>query len=159
MKKYRKRPVVVEAARWDGMTLDGKTLRESLEGEWFRDGEIVTIKTLEGNMKANPGDWIIKGINGKFYPCKNDIFEKTYEINHDSKDDSMEISETVNGTVIRVGTNDIWIEWKEDDCGFLIGDGSNCCSFFMDDLRDIQDALEKFDGAQAAYLRAKNEKE
>ena len=39
----------------------------------------LEIKTLEGIMTANIGDWIIKGINGEFYPCKNDIFQKTYE--------------------------------------------------------------------------------
>jgi hypothetical protein len=37
------------------------------------------IPTLEGNMKAQMNDWIIKGVNGEFYPCKPDIFEKTYE--------------------------------------------------------------------------------
>lgn len=61
--------------------------------------------------------------------------------------------------IIRVGTNNIWIEWKEDSCGFLVGDQKNCCSFFMDDLRDLQDALEKFDGAQAAYIQAMHLKE
>ena len=39
-----------------------------------------SIKTLEGNMKAENNDWIIKGVNGEFYPCKPDIFEKTYEL-------------------------------------------------------------------------------
>ena len=57
-KKYRKKPIVIEAYQ---------TSREAL------------IKTLEGNMKANVGDWIIKGINDELYPCKPDIFNKTYE--------------------------------------------------------------------------------
>jgi hypothetical protein len=39
----------------------------------------LVISTLEGDMKANPGDWIITGVNGEVYPCKPDIFEKTYE--------------------------------------------------------------------------------
>lgn len=39
----------------------------------------LKIKTLEGDMRAEKGDWIIKGVNGEFYPCKPDIFEKTYE--------------------------------------------------------------------------------
>lgn len=39
----------------------------------------ITIKTLEGEMEASYGDYIIKGVNGEFYPCKPDIFEKTYE--------------------------------------------------------------------------------
>ena len=42
--------------------------------------EIKAIETLEGTMWAQPGDWIIKGVQGEFYPCKPDIFEATYEI-------------------------------------------------------------------------------
>lgn len=57
-KKYRKKPVVIEA--------------------YQTDKEII-IHTLEGDMKADVGDYIIKGVNGEFYPCKPDIFEKTYE--------------------------------------------------------------------------------
>ena len=56
--KYRKKPVVVEAYQTD---------------------KEVIIHTLEGDMKANVGDYIITGINGEQYPCKPDIFEKTYE--------------------------------------------------------------------------------
>ena len=57
--KYRKKPVVVEAYK--------------------TDKEIV-IHTLEGDMKASIGDYIITGVNGEQYPCKPDIFEKTYEV-------------------------------------------------------------------------------
>ena len=57
-KKYRKKPVVIEA---------------------YQAKEECIIHTLEGDMKANPGDWIITGINGERYPCKPDIFAKTYE--------------------------------------------------------------------------------
>ena len=47
----------------------------------FEDGEpIMRIQTLEGDMTARLGDWIIKGVNGEFYPCKPDMFDKTYEI-------------------------------------------------------------------------------
>lgn len=56
--KYRKKPVVVEAYQTD---------------------KEVIIHTLEGDMKANVGDYIITGVNGEQYPCKPDIFEKTYE--------------------------------------------------------------------------------
>jgi len=48
-------------------------------GEWGSDRRLV-IPTLEGRMIAEPGDWIIKGIKGEFYPCKPDIFEATYEV-------------------------------------------------------------------------------
>lgn len=43
-------------------------------------GEVIEIQTLEGTMLAVPGDWIIKGVKGEFYPCKPDIFAATYEI-------------------------------------------------------------------------------
>lgn len=87
MALYRKKPVVVEARQ-----LTKKNYTEVLD--WVNggptlaidriafhgSGEInVTIRTLEGVMRANVGDWVIKGVNGEFYPCKPDIFEKTYE--------------------------------------------------------------------------------
>lgn len=56
--KFQKKPIIVEAYK--------------------TDVEVI-ISTLEGEMKASPGDWIITGINGEKYPCKPDIFEKTYE--------------------------------------------------------------------------------
>lgn len=78
--KYRKKPVVIEAVQWDGenlseiATLDGAHAYE----QDFTSNDLV-IKTLEGNMTAKPGDWIIKGVKGELYPCKPDIFEQTYE--------------------------------------------------------------------------------
>jgi len=80
MAKYRKKPVVVEAIQFTG-----KNRKEIVEFvgksfiEWTHHLEIG-IETLEGDMKAKPNDWIIKGIKGEFYPCKPDIFEQTYEI-------------------------------------------------------------------------------
>lgn len=47
--------------------------------QWIKKEEKIEIKTLEGTMTANIGDYIIKGVNGEFYPCKPDIFDKTYE--------------------------------------------------------------------------------
>ena len=58
MAKFRKSPVVIEAYQTD---------------------KDLDIETLEGTMHANIGDWIITGVNGEQYPCKPDIFEKTYE--------------------------------------------------------------------------------
>ena len=78
--KYRKKPVVIDAVKWDGGNLsDVSTLGGAREYEQnFLDDDLI-IHTLEGDMKANKGDWIIKGVNGELYPCKPDIFEKTYE--------------------------------------------------------------------------------
>lgn len=92
---YRKKPVVVEAIQWTGSNLkeviafkDGPYLfktRWSVNEEKWQDYQDLILKrgleisTLEGKMLASIGDWIIQGVNGEFYPCKPDIFEKTYE--------------------------------------------------------------------------------
>lgn len=87
MAKYRKKPVVIEAVQFNGLNDYLKVI------EMFKQTEstlspkevfefrtpIMLVNTLEGTMAANPGDYIIKGVNGEFYPCKPDIFEKTYE--------------------------------------------------------------------------------
>jgi hypothetical protein len=82
MPMFRKKPVVIEAFRWNpsGAAIDVP--------HWFMSRfcwdidprqEILKITTLEGVMEARPGDWIIKGVKGEIYPCKPDIFEATYE--------------------------------------------------------------------------------
>lgn len=76
---YRKMPVVVEAVQWTGE--NHAEMCEFVDPEAF---EIIpriglVIHTLEGDYHASPGDYIIKGVNGEFYPCKPDIFAKTYE--------------------------------------------------------------------------------
>jgi hypothetical protein len=82
---WRKKPVVIEAVRLPlaGEDVPYRTtlwLMENLPEGWSgtRD-EGIDIPTLEGLMHANPGDWIIKGVKGEFYPCKPDIFAATYE--------------------------------------------------------------------------------
>jgi len=77
--KFRKKPVVIEAMRvskpykhiiaWSGA------------GKVMDRGKVayLIIHTLEGDMRADPGDWIIRGVQGEFYPCKPDIFAATYE--------------------------------------------------------------------------------
>ncbi len=81
MPKYRKRPVVVEAHQ---LTLENQLKLYDWIGiknrkTLWEDGEI-DIFTLEGTMRANVGDWIIRGVQGEFYPCKPEIFEATYEL-------------------------------------------------------------------------------
>jgi hypothetical protein len=80
-RRYRKKPVVIEAL------LFGRPYREAVD--FCPDLRLIKttngriafalIATLEGNMKAEIGDYIIRGVNGEFYPCKPDIFAKTYE--------------------------------------------------------------------------------
>jgi hypothetical protein len=83
---YRKKPVVVEARqltsnnatelwRWVGTSVGSNGVRDVIIN--IDDG--LAIDTLEGTMKADFGDWIIKGVKGEFYPCKPDIFAATYE--------------------------------------------------------------------------------
>lgn len=81
--KYRKKPVEIEAIQFNGYNwaecyqfMSDKPL---LFPQVFEKREKIEINTLEGTMTASIGDWIIKGVNGEFYPCKPDIFEKTYE--------------------------------------------------------------------------------
>lgn len=93
IKKYKKKPVVIEAIQWTG-----NNLKEVIEftgkhpkfSEWFKsfeeyeeyvkkDGNILKIFTLEGTMGASIGDYIIRGVQGEHYPCKPDIFVATYE--------------------------------------------------------------------------------
>lgn len=80
VRKYRKRPVVIEAMRLE--------LNNAIDVSEWCGGEAkfvgpglpaVFIKTLEGTMRADVGDYIIKGVQGEFYPCKPDIFDATYE--------------------------------------------------------------------------------
>lgn len=79
MKKFRKKPVVIEAIQWNGSNMyEVIEFTDGSDNFGFVDDK-VSIETLEGVMTASLGDWIIKGVHGEFYPCKPDIFEKTYE--------------------------------------------------------------------------------
>lgn len=86
MGQYRKKPVVIDAIQWDGCALSVPI------PDWFiipwsdktidrdaNDGSKLVIKTMEGDMTASAGDWIICGVKGELYPCKPDIFAATYE--------------------------------------------------------------------------------
>jgi len=89
--KYRKKPVVIEAIQWDGINLTeiiefvGKDLQYDICDTAYQAGQgkphvDMKIHTLEGDHICSEGDFIIKGVHGEFYPCKPDIFEKTYEL-------------------------------------------------------------------------------
>lgn len=83
MPKFIKRPILIEAVKWNGDNLNEILLLTESEGVIRRSlshkDKVITIRTLEGNMEANLGDWIIKGVKGELYPCKPDIFEATYK--------------------------------------------------------------------------------
>ncbi len=80
MKKFRKKPVVIEAKQWFKMgDLDVVVEVPQYLNQVTNRQVCGWVETLEGGHIVIPGDWIIKGVSGEFYPCKNDIFEKTYE--------------------------------------------------------------------------------
>lgn len=78
--KYQKKPIVIEAVLYtpDNFNLVRLFVGNDTPLHWLGDDKLG-IQTLEGMMIANPGDWIIKGVRGEFYPIKNDIFLQTYE--------------------------------------------------------------------------------
>ena len=86
IKKYVKKPIVIEAIQFNGYNFGtvydwvyntNIYLDRKYSEECYKENFLV--KTLEGDMNASIGDFIIKGVNGEFYPCKPDIFEKTYQ--------------------------------------------------------------------------------
>ena len=95
MPKFRKKPVEIEAFRYEPTTNGSKYFNEMpqwLQDAYDHDDDIVSnvtskehpetrlkIETLEGTMYANEGDWIIRGVKGELYPCKPDIFAATYD--------------------------------------------------------------------------------
>ena len=91
MTKYRKKPVIIEAMQFNGTNaydikqFVGDSFTYYINDCAWQVGKGIphivnpTIHTLEGDMEVSKGDYIIKGVNGEFYPCKPDIFDKTYE--------------------------------------------------------------------------------
>ncbi len=92
MAKFRKKPVVIEAVQHDGshasseriinwVNANNPRFDQKDSGTWTIAAYYgtISIRTLEGEMEAKAGDWIIKGVKGEFYPCKPDIFAATYE--------------------------------------------------------------------------------
>ena len=90
--KYCKKPVTIEAMQWDGTATGATAIIDWVlehdvsaiywaprEWELGIDTPYIQIDTLEGYILASPGDYVIKGVQGKFYPCRPDIFAKTYE--------------------------------------------------------------------------------
>lgn len=96
MSRYRKKPVEIEAMQWDGTANGATRIIDWILGHGStatytcsnpdrcaeHDGDTphaISIRTLEGTMRADLGDYVIRGLRGEFYPCKPDIFAATYE--------------------------------------------------------------------------------
>lgn len=87
---FRKRPITIEARRWDGtgegatpilnwILIDGTRSARYHEPVTAGAGAVIAIDTLEGTMYASPGDWIVRGMQGEFYPIRDNIFHSTYD--------------------------------------------------------------------------------
>lgn len=84
MPQFRKKPVVIEAIKWDGkLDTYAKIVHPSFNKlnrhVSAEASQPIKISTLEGVHEGNVGDWIIQGVKGEIYPCKPDIFKETYE--------------------------------------------------------------------------------
>lgn len=87
--KYRKKPVVIDAMQFETNNEVGSPNMDKIVN-WMNQGKSnmiawhngtnIFIQTLEGTMQASVGDYVIKGVNNEFYPCKEDVFNKTYEL-------------------------------------------------------------------------------
>lgn len=147
MPKFRKLPVVIEAILYDwdesnepqGMDEAQDAVADFMEGNLSAIGEILEIETLEGTMDAVKGDYIIKGIAGEFYPCKPDIFAKTYE--------------QVNDPVC-TAPQDPDHELTEDEVATLASNGSLCdCMEVVQYGGDCPiEEGDEFDFGSAIYL-------
>ena len=123
IKKYRKKPVVVEAVQWTGK--NHVEMCEFIDWEVLeiRPKEGLIIHTLEGDHHASPGDYIIKGVNGEFYPCKPDIFSKTYE----SEADTPQLQWISVEDRLPEAEKEVWIACKTKPSGYLY----QCVGFYI----------------------------
>lgn len=128
--KYRKKPVVIEAVQWTDTNLEeikafvGKDLEYNILDTAWEVGKgaphvFMKIHTLEGDMDASVGDYIIKGVNGEFYPCKPDIFEKTYEV---AKITTPKISIESDGNIVILKIDEKRVEGRSVDFHAKIGE-------------------------------------
>ena len=124
--KYRKKPIIVEAIQYTGNNL--------LEVMKFCDGGKKTIfgcylyiVTLEGNMRVNEGDYIIRGVRGEYYPCEKSIFEETYEAidtndNHICVEPKRPFFKTYSEEPTLENTEDGGMVWYKDKLYIRSGD-------------------------------------
>ena len=90
----------------------------------------MKIKTLEGDMQASEGDYIIKGLRGEFYPCKPDVFEKKYELSEQTDDDKQKGMTEEEKNIL----SDSLDKLSSEKCEIEIGISSTCsidCPFFI----------------------------
>ena len=85
MPTFRTRPVTIEAMYFDGSYRSGKAILDWADETVYRTDLVgLKIETMEGILDVSPGDWVIKGVIGEFYPCEPDQFQKKYELVEES---------------------------------------------------------------------------
>ena len=91
IRKYRQKPIVIEAIQFNGNN-ESEIIEFTKSIALTRPEclKSMRIPTFEGDMIANVGDWVIKDVNGYFYQCKSDIFEKTYDLTEQEEDEDAE---------------------------------------------------------------------
>lgn len=83
MKNYKKRPIIIQAVKWEGNNFDEVQELDYNPSNRVRQSNVeegkLLIVTLEGIMTATLGDWVVRGVEGELYPCKPSVFDSTYE--------------------------------------------------------------------------------
>ena len=151
--KYRKKPVVVEAFRmgidprpdWFQNEVTKNRIITDLTDDEINDGNpwnhkktCCIIKTLEGEMRGDYGDYIIQGVQGEIYPCKPDIFEATYEVAEKAKEGKTmtELDKQQNSYLEAKLQNSyrkvVELEQKNEDLRSLLDKASQAISCFVD---------------------------
>ena len=144
MQKFVKKPVVIEAVEYNGANKEeieafvGKKL-DTIYTE-LKEPLELKIPTLEGDMKASKGDYIIKGIKGEFYPCKPDIFKSTYNVVEDNNGILSEGEKRVRTTfnVLSLATVDIAKQLMAEAINLLSRDQNDVASYYYDNLNTTQ---------------------
>ena len=144
MQKFVKKPVVIEAVEYNGANKEeieafvGKKL-DTIYTE-LKEPLELKIPTLEGDMKASKGDYIIKGIKGEFYPCKPDIFKSTYNVVEDNNgilsEGEKRIRTTFNGSTLK--TVDTAKQLMAEAINLLSADQNSVASYYYDSLKPTQ---------------------
>ena len=144
MQKFVKKPVVIEAYQFDGNIRSIDNFPISEVGKFKVSSEngqyCLIIPTLEGDMKALPGDWIIKGVNGEYYPCKPDVFEKSYNVVEDNNGILSEGEKRVRTTfnVLSLETVDIAKQLMAEAINLLSRDQNDVASYYYDSINTSQ---------------------
>ena len=143
MQKFVKKPVVIEAIQYNGENIEaiedfvGKKLSTVMASDV--DVKLI-IPTLEGDMKASKGDYIIKGIKGEFYPCKPDIFKNTYNVVEDNNGILSEGEKRVrtNFNVSSSKSVDTAKQLMAEAINLLSRDQNDVASYYYDNLNTTQ---------------------